>query len=160
MKPTFSLAILVVATLTTSLPMHAQPFYVFGHGAGQNKHPIQRTFDKCLGHWDGSRLSDWDLCIVNAEKSWDNELNRVYKDLLSVLPESRRNKFISSQQSWLKHYLMEQEFAFDAIQFEYSTGQEGLRMARQHYMEKKAFRVLELTDYLGILKDSSKERRP
>jgi uncharacterized protein YecT (DUF1311 family) len=63
--------------------------------------------------------ADMNICAGLAYRNSDQNLNQVYKQLLSKLPKSRQQKLISAQQDWIK--FRDANCEFEKSEFEGGT---------------------------------------
>ncbi len=81
---------------------------------------------------------------VEAQGLWDVELNKVYKELMSVLPKTERDMLRTEQRKWLKYRDRRFRDIWDE-QFEYSgEGNATVLGTEYHRMNLIKERVLEL----------------
>lgn len=67
----------------------------------QQEDPIDADLSRCMEN-DPSTYGVLE-CYAQAEKRWDEELNKVYKDLMARLDDNGRSALKTSQISWLKY---------------------------------------------------------
>lgn len=69
--------------------------------AEEPAHSIDKALAKCM---DGAAsTADMIACEDKAFKDWDDELNRVYKELMSKLSPKQKDALKASQLAWIKH---------------------------------------------------------
>jgi uncharacterized protein YecT (DUF1311 family) len=98
-------------------------------------HPINKQLDACI---DKNRSNAGMIgCYEQAEKRWDNELNKLYKALLSKLNPEGKESLEQSQKQWLKY----RDAEFKTIRAIYST------------MEGRMWNVIAVASAVEIIED-------
>jgi len=113
----------------------------------EEQHPIDKKTEACLEkNYSTNGMID---CSAQAEIEWDQELNKVYKALLSKLSRDGKNSLKMSQRQWLKY----RDAEFEAIGAIYSAmdGTMWRVVAVGSRMEIVKKRVLTLNSYLSDL---------
>ena len=77
--------------------------------AEKQKHPIDTDTEACLDK--DSSTAGMITCLDEAIKSWDAELNRVYKALQSELNANAQKELKEAQRQWIKY----RDAEFEAI---------------------------------------------
>ena len=67
----------------------------------EQQHPINKQLDACIDK--DSSTAGTIVCYDQAEKRWDNELNTIYKALLSKLNREGKKSLEQSQKQWIKY---------------------------------------------------------
>lgn len=78
-------------------------------GYAEEQHPIDKKTEACLEK--NYSTNGMIGCSAQAEIEWDQELNKVYKALLSKLSSEGKNGLKMSQRQWLKY----RDAEFEAI---------------------------------------------
>ncbi|MCJ7587302.1 MAG: DUF1311 domain-containing protein [Candidatus Aminicenantes bacterium] len=113
------------------------------------KHPIDQWLSECMEK-DPSTQGML-LCLDEAYRRWDAELNRVYQDLMSRLTPDERAALRESQRAWLK----QRDEMFKLLDAIYGR-KEGtmfltMRAAdRVEIVQKRALELLGVLDVLNI----------
>ena len=72
---------------------------------------IDRNLEKCLASPSGQSTAGMINCTLAARKSWDMELNKNYKLLMTVLTANEREKLKIGQKKWISYRDSEIDFA-------------------------------------------------
>jgi len=113
------------------------------------KHPIDQRLSECMEK-DPSTQGML-LCLDEAYRKWDAELNRAYQELISRLTPDERTVLRESQRAWLK----QRDEMFKLLDAIYGR-KEGtmfltMRAAdRVEAVQKRAFELLGVLDVLDI----------
>jgi len=111
----------------------------------EEKHPIDQALEECMGTPDGGTTIGMIGCMQEAEEAWDKELNRVYKQLRSILSEEEKAALLKTQRAWLAY--RDAEFEFNG---EYHGNMQGTMwgiVAVNRQMDIVKARTLELQGY-------------
>lgn len=76
----------------------------------KKEHPIDLLESKCINQKDISN-ADKCNCIIQAQESWDKELNKSYNLLKTKLPKETFETLKESQKQWLLYRDKEYEFS-------------------------------------------------
>ncbi len=87
-------------------------------------------------------------CIFHARKKWDMLLNKIYKNLLKILPAKIKYDLKQSQIRWLRFYNYEK--AFLRSMYYPSRGSMYRTALNLALMNLKKARVLQLADYFAM----------
>lgn len=118
-----------------------------------DKNPIDHDYDIEWKKLDGSKNFSTQAEIELEEKYtkiWDNELNAVYKKLLSKLNPKERDVLIESQKGWLEYHLKESEFVNQTFYLRESGpifGTQGRVSMQVAFKGRLRERTLELMEY-------------
>ncbi|MDM8552084.1 DUF1311 domain-containing protein [Desulfobacterales bacterium HSG2] len=118
--------------------------------AQENKiHPTDKFLEECMVK-DSTTMGMMD-CIKEAYKLWDTELNKVYKQLRSVLNPTQKKDLKTAQLKWIKY----RDSEFKLIDSIYSSfeGTMYMPMNAGERMKIVKKRTLELRAYLDLIKD-------
>lgn len=72
------------------------------------KHPIDIQLEHCID--SNPTTAGMNTCTVEAMNKWDKEMNKVYKELMSILTVKQKAALKKSQAVWLK--FRDEEFNF------------------------------------------------
>ncbi len=116
---------------------------------GNTGHPTDQFLEKCMAK-DSTTLGMTD-CVNKAYQRWDDELNKVYKQLRSVLNPDQKKSLKNAQLKWIKY--RDSEFAL--IENIYSSFQGSMftPMRAGDRMEIVKKRTLEIKAYLDLNKE-------
>lgn len=121
--------------------------------AAEDSHPIDKSLAKCM---DGATsTADMVACEDKAFKEWDDELNRVYKELMSKLSAKQKEALKSSQLAWIKHKDAELQFVgalYDGFE---GTMYQPMRVDAAKEVIKA--RAQQLQHWLDVLKEHGSE---
>ena len=113
------------------------------------KHPIDVWMDECLQ--TNQTTAGMINCADKAYKKWDVELNKVYKELMTLLDEDSQKKLKDSQKAWIK--FRDEEFKLLASFYAKKEGTMYIPMQLFDKVEILKNRVIELDGHLQIMKD-------
>jgi uncharacterized protein YecT (DUF1311 family) len=111
------------------------------------KHPIDAWLEECTAR-DESTFGEL-ACLAAAYEKWDAELNRVYQELMSALPEDSRPALKSAQIAWLK--LRDEEIKLLGALYDILDGSMYRVMKAADRVDIVRKRALELSSYLDVL---------
>lgn len=121
---------------------------LFSQNKDKQENKIDSLLTKCLEI--NTTTADMRNCIMQAEKSWDKELNKYYQLLLKKLPTSGKEKLKKAQIAWIKY--RDDELLFESnYYFEVKQGTMFHVMANNSRMEFIKNRALELEKYYDML---------
>ncbi len=116
-------------------------------------HPIDEQVDRCMDE-DPSTSGMID-CAEEGEKLWDQELNRVYKELMGLLPKEGQEALRTAQRAWIPWRDSEYRLNNGVYNAIYNSIDGGTMWVVQNAfanMEVVRKRTLQLTDWLDELK--------
>ena len=118
--------------------------------AGQTTESIEKDslsiqFERCQD--SSSSFYDVITCLDDAIVAWDEELNKVYKELLAILNPEQKKELIEAQRKWIAFRDEELEFSYKlydrpAKGWQYDKFYRELELTRQrveklrHYKEQ------------------------
>ena len=108
-------------------------------------HPIDSLLENCLQSDPSSSTASMLNCINSATAQWDDELNKNYKLLMSVLRPEEKEKLKNSQLNWLK--FREKEFEFSDAAYNTLEGTMWLVVKANRKLDFVKHRAIELWDY-------------
>ncbi len=115
--------------------------------AAPAKHPIDVWLEECLAK--DETTAGQRACLATAYEKWDGELNRVYQELLTKLPEDARPALRAAQVAWLNH--RDEEFKLLAALYDALDGTMYPVMKASDRVDFVRNRALELSSYLDVL---------
>jgi uncharacterized protein YecT (DUF1311 family) len=111
----------------------------------QQEDPIDADLTKCM---ENDPTTNGMLeCYAQAEKRWDGELNKAYKDLMAQINDDSKAALKTSQISWLKY--RDQEFIAISAIYGSFEGTMFLPMAASERLKIIRDRVYQLRGYLS-----------
>lgn len=132
----------VLISLFVLLLLQAPPVYA------QKNHPIDSAMNGCL-----SRVSttlSMINCVQVAQRSWDKELDIVFKQLIKKLAPKARQSLYKSQNSWLQYREAESQLIQTMYQHPRFSGTLFLPIKEQDIMKMTKQRVQELKERLAM----------
>lgn len=94
--------------------------------------------------------NDMIQCYAAANKAWDVQLNKVYKEFSSAIPSGAKTKLVASQKAWLKY--RDNEIAFSESFATFMNGTMHRPVAVFRTMNLTKLRVQQLKTLTSILK--------
>lgn len=88
----FMPAILLAVLLAS--PLHAQT-------DAPDQHPIEVELSRCMEAPEGMSTQGMRECMDVAGASWDQELNRIWGELMRELPATAKDSLRASQRKWI-----------------------------------------------------------
>ncbi len=122
---------------------------LFGQSVESNIHPIDNLLKNCLEADSSQTTAGMIKCINMATLDWDNELNKNYKLLMSVLSPQEKEKLKSSQLKWIE--FRDKELDFSNTVLNKLKGTMWLVTKANKKLELVKQRTLELKDYHDLL---------
>jgi uncharacterized protein YecT (DUF1311 family) len=108
-------------------------------------HPIDSLLENCLQSDPSASTASMLKCINTATAQWDDELNKNYKLLMSVLRPEEKDKLKNSQLNWLE--FRDKEFEFSDAAYNTLEGTMWLVVKANRKLEFVKHRAIELRDY-------------
>jgi uncharacterized protein YecT (DUF1311 family) len=115
--------------------------------ASPAKHPIDVWLEECLAM--DETTAGQRACLATVYEKWDAELNRVYQELMTKLPEDARPALKAAQVAWLNH--RDEEFKLLAALYDALDGTMYPVMKASDRVDFVRNRALELSSYLDVL---------
>lgn len=125
-------------------------FFIYGQASNKIESPIDKTYESCRG--ENQTTQGMIECAQNAQKLWDVELNKSYKQLMTLLSPDEKEKLKKAQISWLA--FRDSEFSFSGTAYYNLQGTMWLVTAADRAMSVVRTRAQELKTYVAILKDN------
>lgn len=124
-------------------------FLLFSQAFGQvqPKHKIDQELEQCIE--ENGSTQGMVSCTMNAEKKWDNELNKYYKLLLSKLDSTGQSALRESQRQWL--LFRQKETTFYMKVYGSNEGTMWRIIIADKHMGLIKQRAVELTEYYEML---------
>ena len=115
----------------------------------EEKHKIDIELENCLNDEFNHTTVAMMYCIDDALNAWDEELNRVYKELMTFLSTDQKNVLRSAQKEWIKFRDIEYNNINSIYDFE-GTMWGQVRLMKMLNIVKD--RTMTLSDYLNAYK--------
>ena len=80
-----------IFALLLATPLHAQP----------DQHPIETELSRCMESPEGMSTHGMRQCMGLATEAWDQELNRVWRELMAELPAAPKEQLRIAQRKWI-----------------------------------------------------------
>ena len=135
--------------LTTIIIILLLSTWTFGQNNSSDKHPIDLKLEKCLSADSNFTTAGMISCEETARKEWDEELNKNYQLLMSILDSTAKGKLRTSQRQWIEFRDKELDFANQMFYEMEVTMWRVVAAGRRTEIIKQ--RALELRDYHKIL---------
>jgi len=117
----------------------------------EKEYPIDIQLRMCLDKKDIS-TAEMCNCSIQAEASWDKELNKYYQLLMGKLPESAKAQLKESQKAWIVY--RDNEFKFmTKYYYEAKEGTMWYLVSHSDQMNFVKDRSLKLKLYFETLED-------
>ena len=115
----------------------------------EEKHKIDIELENCLNDEFNHTTVAMMYCIDDALNAWDEELNRVYKELMTFLSTDQKNVLRSAQKEWIKFRDLEYNNINSIYDFE-GTMWGQVRLMKMLNIVKD--RTMTISDYLNAYK--------
>ena len=115
----------------------------------EDKHKIDIELENCLNDEFNHTTVAMMYCIDDALNAWDEELNRVYKELMTFLSTDQKNVLRSAQKEWIKFRDLEYNNINSIYDFE-GTMWGQVRLMKMLNIVKD--RTMTISDYLNAYK--------
>ena len=115
----------------------------------EEKHKIDIELENCLNDEFNHTTVAMMYCIDDALNAWDEELNRVYKELMTLLSTDQKNVLRSAQKEWIKFRDLEYNNINSIYDFE-GTMWGQVRLLKMLNIVKD--RTMTISDYLNAYK--------
>ena len=125
-------------------------FFIYGQTSNKVESSIDKEYESCQG--ENQTTQGMIECAQNAQKSWDVELNKYYKQLMTLLSPDEKEKLKKAQIGWLA--FRDSEFQFSGTTYYNLQGTMWQITAADRAMSIVRTRAQELKTYVDILKDS------
>jgi uncharacterized protein YecT (DUF1311 family) len=133
------------------LTLKAILFFLLNLAFGQTEkeHPIDLELQNCLDSSENYTTKGMTDCVVRATEKWDEELNKNYQELLSLLTGEQTDKLKIAQRKWVEYRNNEIEFS---NQLHYDMqGTMWIPVAAQTKLDLTRKRAIELESYIANL---------
>lgn len=144
----------IVLIVFNSFSLQSQELQVTDGTLNYKENPIEEAYKIELDslNSDGNFTTQgWIELEVKYLKIWDNQLNSLYKRLLSSLDGKRKSILVDSQRSWLEHYNKKSDFLLDLISEGDLSGSGSRALYYNKLLNEKRRRVYEFIEYCHIL---------
>jgi uncharacterized protein YecT (DUF1311 family) len=115
---------------------------------GLEEQPIDILLEECLEAETNWTTRGMMQCHGAARDRWDQELNRVYQQLMASLDRDAREALKAAQRQWIR-FRDQQVTAIGAIYYGPGSGTLGRVQAAHQVMELTRTQALRLVTYLG-----------
>ncbi|WP_270168642.1 lysozyme inhibitor LprI family protein [Paenibacillus sp. SYP-B4298] len=117
--------------------------------------PIDHDYEVEFNEFQNSKemitTLGWGALESKYTEIWDNELNQIYKELLSKLDREPREALIESQKEWLQYHLREIEFVEKTFINDGYLGTQGSVSLGTVIRERIRERTMQLFEYRYLL---------
>jgi len=80
-------------------------------GQTVKEHPIDLELQNCLDSSENYTTKGMTDCVIRATEKWDEELNKNYQELLTLLTAEQKDKLKIAQRKWVIYRNNEIEFS-------------------------------------------------
>jgi uncharacterized protein YecT (DUF1311 family) len=125
----------------------------FSYCLDEKVHPIDKAYDDCIS--TDTSTSNLIECAGTAYEQWDQELNRVYKELQSKLDDQGRRMLRDSQRKWIEF----RDLEFELLGRIYSQMSGTMYVPWHVYSRARIVkeRTLLLTKYIELLEHAEED---
>ena len=113
------------------------------------QHIIDKQRDACLDSAENQTTYGTIGCIEKATKKWENEMNKNYQKLMSLLSKSQKENLKASQKLWLEY--RNKEIIFSNKLYNDLQGTMWLPIAAEERYSLMKERASRLSNYLSEL---------
>ena len=118
-------------------------------GQTEKEHPIDIELQNCLDSSENYTTKGMTDCVVRATKKWDEELNKNYLELLTLLTSEQKDKLKIAQRQWVEYRNKEIEFSNQL--YNDMQGTMWIPVAAQTKLDLTRKRTIELESYIANL---------
>jgi uncharacterized protein YecT (DUF1311 family) len=122
---------------------------LFSQTDTNQKHPIDIKCEQCLKADSSFTTAGMIKCEAIAAKEWDDELNKYYKLLMSVLSPDEKEKLKAAQIKWLEY--RDNELKFSQTVYDNMKGTMWRVAYASRLTEIIKHRAIEIKGYYDIL---------
>lgn len=119
------------------------------------RNPIDHDYEVEFNEFQNSKeiitTLEWGALESKYTEIWDNELNHIYKKLLSKLDREPREALIESQKEWLQYHLRETKFVEKSFINNGYLGSQGSVSLGRVIKERIRERTMQLFEYRYLL---------
>ncbi|MFB4320875.1 lysozyme inhibitor LprI family protein [Priestia sp. BR_2] len=119
------------------------------------RNPIDHDYEVEFNEFQNSKeiitTLEWGALESKYTEIWDNELNHIYKKLLSKLDREPREALIESQKEWLQYHLRETKFVEKSFINNGYLGSQGSVSLGRVIKERIRERTMQLFEYQYLL---------
>ncbi|MFB4327596.1 lysozyme inhibitor LprI family protein [Paenibacillus sp. CR_12] len=119
------------------------------------RNPIDHDYEVEFNEFQNSKeiitTLEWGALESKYTEIWDNELNHIYKKLLSKLDREPREALIESQKDWLQYHLRETKFVEKSFINNGYLGSQGSVSLGRVIKERIRERTMQLFEYRYLL---------
>ncbi|MCB0803072.1 MAG: DUF1311 domain-containing protein [Flavobacteriales bacterium] len=124
-------------------------FLNLAFGQTEKEHPIDIELQNCLDSRVNYTTKGMTDCVVQATEKWDEELNKNYQELLTLLTAEQKDKLKIAQREWIEYQDKEIEFS-NQLYYD-MQGTMWIPVAAQTKLELTRKRTIELESYKANL---------
>ncbi len=124
-------------------------FLNLAFGQIDREHPIDIGLQNCLDSSENYTTKGMTDCVVRATEKWDEELNRSYQKLLTLLTIEQKEKLKIAQRDWVEYRDKEIEFS-NQLYYD-MQGTMWIPVAAQRKLELTRERTIKLESYIANL---------
>jgi uncharacterized protein YecT (DUF1311 family) len=118
-------------------------------GQTEKEHPIDIDMQNCLDSSENYTTKGMTDCVVRATEKWDEELNKNYQELLTLLTAEQTDKLKIAQRKWVEYRNKEIEFS-NQLYYD-MQGTMWIPVAAQTKLDLTRKRTIELESYMANL---------
>ena len=118
-------------------------------GQTEKEHPIDLELQNCLDSSENYTTKGMTDCVVRATEKWDEELNKNYQELLTLLTAEQTDKLKIAQGKWVEYRNNEIEFS-NQLYYD-MQGTKWIPVAAQTKLDLTRKRTIELESYIANL---------
>lgn len=118
-------------------------------GQIEKEHPIDIGLQNCLDSSESYTTKGMTDCVVRATGKWDEELNKNYQELLTLLTAEQTDKLKIAQRKWIEYRNKEIEFS-NQLYYD-MEGTMWIPVAAQTKLDLTRKRTIELESYIANL---------
>lgn len=118
-------------------------------GQTEKEHPIDLELQNCLDSSENYTTKGITDCVVRAAEKWDEELNKKYQELLTLLTVEQTDKLKIAQRKWVEY--RNKEIVFSNQLYYDMQGTMWIPVATQIKLDLTRKRTIELESYIANL---------
>jgi len=123
-----------------------------GYIFADEEHSIDKFIEKCIEK--DSTTVGMNYCVAEGCQMWNQEMNKNYKLLMSILSKEEQQKLKESQTAWLKFRDLETKFRVDTFCNLQGTMYRNMAMAEKlDIIKQRALEFKQLYETLKYIKD-------
>ncbi|MAC94720.1 MAG: hypothetical protein CMC96_04385 [Flavobacteriales bacterium] len=118
-------------------------------GQTEKEHPIDIDLQKCLDSNENYTTKGMTDCVVRSTEKWDEELNKNYQELLTLMTAEQTDKLKIAQRKWVEYRDKEIEFS-NQLYYD-MQGTMWTPVAAQTKLDLTRKRTIEIESYIANL---------